>query len=315
MEFKHTSVLYEEAIESLNIKPEGIYVDGTLGGGGHAAGICERLNDKGIFIGIDRDRDAITAATNRLQPYTCRKIFVQSNYSEIKAILEGLEIDKIDGALLDLGVSSFQLDQVHRGFSYMNEAPLDMRMNAEDPVTAYAVVNDYSQEELTRIIKEYGEERWASRIAAFIVKAREKSAISTTTELVEIIKAAIPASARREGPHPAKRTFQAIRIEVNEELSQLERAVTEFCDILGGGGRLAIITFHSLEDRIVKETFNKRLNPCTCPKEFPICVCGKKADIVKITRKPVSPSEREVQENPRARSAKLRVIEKIGGCI
>lgn len=315
MEFKHTSVLYEEAIESLNIKPEGIYVDGTLGGGGHAAGICERLNDKGIFIGIDRDRDAIVAATKRLQPYTCRKIFVQSNYAEIKAILQGLEIDAIDGALLDLGVSSFQLDQVHRGFSYMNEAPLDMRMNTEDPVTAYDVVNNYSQEELTRIIKEYGEERWASRIAAFIVKAREKSAIGTTTELVEVIKAAIPASARREGPHPAKRTFQAIRIEVNDELGQLERAVTEFCDVLGDKGRLAIITFHSLEDRIVKETFNKRLNPCTCPKEFPICVCGKKPDISKITRKPVPPSEREVQENPRARSAKLRVIEKIGGCI
>ncbi len=315
MEFKHTSVLYEEAIESLNIKPEGIYVDGTLGGGGHAAGICERLNDQGIFIGIDRDRDAIVAATKRLQPYGCRKIFVQSNYAEIKAILQGLEIDKIDGALLDLGVSSFQLDQVHRGFSYMNEAPLDMRMNSEDPVTAYDVVNNYSQEELTRIIKEYGEERWASRIAAFIVKAREKSAISTTTELVEIIKAAIPASARREGPHPAKRTFQAIRIEVNDELGQLEKAVTEFCDVLGDSGRLAIITFHSLEDRIVKETFNKRLNPCTCPKEFPICVCGKTADISKITKKPVSPSEREVQENPRARSAKLRVIEKIGGRI
>lgn len=315
MEFKHTSVLYEEAIEGLNIKPEGVYVDGTLGGGGHAAGICEKLSAKGTLIGIDRDRDAITAATKRLQPYPCRKIFVQSNYAEIKAVILELGMDKIDGALLDLGVSSFQLDQPSRGFSYMNEAPLDMRMNAEDPITAHDVINSYSQEELTKMIREYGEERWASRIAAFIVKAREKSAIGTTTELVDIIKAAIPASARREGPHPAKRTFQAIRIEVNDELGQLERAVTEFCDVLEDGGRLAIITFHSLEDRIVKETFNKRLNPCTCPKEFPMCVCGKTPDILKITRKPISPSEREVQENPRARSAKLRVVEKIGGRI
>ena len=315
MEFKHTSVLYEEAIESLNIMPNGIYVDGTLGGGGHAAGICQRLSEEGTLIGIDRDSDAIAAASERLKEYKCKKKFVKSNYSDIKNVLQQIGIEKIDGALLDLGVSSFQLDKPHRGFSYMNEAPLDMRMSADDLFTAHDVVNKYSQEELTRVIKQYGEERWASRIAAFVVKAREKSEIKSTTELVDIIKAAIPASARREGPHPAKRTFQAIRIEVNDELAQLERATTEFCDVLASGGRLAIITFHSLEDRIVKESFNKRLKPCTCPKEFPMCVCGKTADIKKITGKPVCPSEREIQENPRARSAKLRVIEKIGGLI
>ncbi len=315
MEFKHTSVLYEEAIESLNINPAGIYVDGTLGGGGHAAGICQRLAGEGLLIGIDRDSDALEAASERLKEFKCRKIYVKSNYSDIKSILKEIGIEKIDGALLDLGVSSFQLDKPHRGFSYMNEAPLDMRMNSEDLLTAYDVVNSYSQEQLTRVIKDYGEERWASRIAAFISKAREKSVIKSTTELVDIIKAAIPAAARREGPHPAKRTFQAIRIEVNDELAQLEKAAGEFCDVLNSGGRLAIITFHSLEDRIVKEAFNKRLHPCTCPKEFPVCVCGKTPDIRKITGKPICPSDSEIKENPRARSAKLRVIEKIGGRI
>jgi len=315
MEFKHTSVLYEEAIESLNINPAGVYVDGTLGGGGHAAGICQRLSGEGLLIGIDRDSDALEAASERLKDYECRKIYVKSNYSDIKNVLKEIGLEKIDGALLDLGVSSFQLDKPHRGFSYMNEAPLDMRMNSEDLLTAYDVVNSYSQEQLTRVIKDYGEERWASRIAAFIVKARDKSAIKSTTELVDIIKAAIPAAARREGPHPAKRTFQAIRIEVNDELVQLERAAGEFCDVLNSGGRLAIITFHSLEDRIVKESFNKRLHPCTCPKEFPVCVCGKTPDIRKITGKPICPSDSEIKENPRARSAKLRVIEKTGGRI
>ncbi len=315
MEFKHTSVLYEEAIESLNINPAGIYVDGTLGGGGHAAGICQRLAGEGLLIGIDRDSDALEAASERLKEFKCRKIYVKSNYSDIKSVLKEIGIEKIDGALLDLGVSSFQLDKPHRGFSYMNEAPLDMRMNSEDLLTAYDVVNSYSQEQLTRVIKDYGEERWASRIAAFISKAREKSVIKSTTELVDIIKAAIPAAARREGPHPAKRTFQAIRIEVNDELAQLEKAAGEFCDVLNSGGRLAIITFHSLEDRIVKEAFNKRLHPCTCPKEFPVCVCGKTPDIRKITGKPICPSDSEIKENPRARSAKLRVIEKIGGRI
>ena len=315
MEFKHTSVLYEEAIESLNINPAGIYVDGTLGGGGHAAGICQRLAGEGLLIGIDRDSDALEAASERLKEFKCRKIYVKSNYSDIKSVLKEIGIEKIDGALLDLGVSSFQLDKPHRGFSYMNEAPLDMRMNSEDLLTAYDVVNSYSQEQLTRVIKDYGEERWASRIAAFISKAREKSVIKSTTELVDIIKAAIPAAARREGPHPAKRTFQAIRIEVNDELAQLEKAAGDFCDVLNSGGRLAIITFHSLEDRIVKEAFNKRLHPCTCPKELPVCVCGKTPDIRKITGKPICPSDSEIKENPRARSAKLRVIEKIGGRI
>lgn len=295
----------------LNIKPDGIYADGTLGGGGHAAGICERLGKEGTLIGIDRDQDALDAASARLADYPCRKIFVKSNYSDIKHILMELGIPAIDGAILDLGVSSFQLDNSSRGFSYMQDAPLDMRMSATDALTAEEVVNTYSEKELTAIIRRYGEERWASRISSFIAAARKEQRITTTHQLVDIIKAAIPASARREGPHPAKRTFQAIRIEVNDELGQLERAVDEFCDVLAPGGRLCIITFHSLEDRIVKEGFAARLDPCTCPKEFPVCVCGKTADIRKITRKPAVPTEAELEMNPRARSAKLRVIEKI----
>ena len=310
MEFKHTSVLFEECIQGLAIKPDGIYVDGTLGGGGHSSGICEKLGENGTLIGIDRDRDALNAAEKRLMPYKCRKYFVQSNYSDIKDVLGELAIEKIDGALLDLGVSSFQLDNPERGFSYMQDAPLDMRMSQDDDFTAYDVVNRYEGKELTEIIRKYGEERWASRIAEFIVKARKKQPIETTGELVNIIKAAIPAAARRDGPHPAKRTFQAIRIEVNDELGQLERAVDEFCDVLAPGGRLCIITFHSLEDRIVKEIINKRINPCTCPKEFPVCVCGKVGDIQKRSGKPILPSARELEENPRARSAKLRIAEK-----
>ncbi|MBR5230245.1 MAG: 16S rRNA (cytosine(1402)-N(4))-methyltransferase RsmH [Firmicutes bacterium] len=310
MEFKHTSVLFEECMEGLNIDPEGIYVDGTLGGGGHSSGICERLGEGGLLIGIDRDRDALAAAEARLAEYPCRKIFVQSNYSDIKDVLDDLGIEKIDGALLDLGVSSFQLDNPERGFSYMQEAPLDMRMSQEDNFTAYDVVNTYSAEELRNIIHKYGEERWASRIADFIVKARKDKPLETTAELVDVIKAAIPAAARRDGPHPAKRTFQAIRIEVNDELGQLERAIDEFCDVLAPGGRLCVITFHSLEDRIVKDIINKRINPCTCPKEFPVCVCGKVGDIQKKSNKPIPPSEEEVEANPRARSAKLRVAEK-----
>ena len=270
MEFRHTSVLFDECMEGLNIRPDGIYVDGTLGGGGHSQGICSRLGNEGLLIGIDRDRDALKAAEARLKEYTCRKIFVQSNYSDIKDVLAELEIDSIDGALLDLGVSSFQLDNPERGFSYMQEAPLDMRMSQDDDFTAYDVVNSYSAEELKNIIFKYGEERWASRIADFIVRARKDKPVETTGQLVDIIKAAIPASARRDGPHPAKRTFQAIRIEVNDELGQLEKAVDEFCDVLAPGGRLCIITFHSLEDRIVKDIINKRINPCTCPKEFPV---------------------------------------------
>ncbi len=311
MEFKHTSVLFTETIDSLNIRPDGVYVDGTIGGGGHSAGICEKLGSEGLLIGIDRDRDALAAASKRLEPYKCKKLFVQSNYSQVKSVLKDNCIEHIHGAVLDLGVSSFQLDNGERGFSYMQEAPLDMRMNAEDAFTAYDVVNNYGERELAQLIKAYGEERWATRIAAFVAKARKEHPIETTTELVDIIKAAIPAKARREGPHPAKRTFQAIRIEVNDELGQLELAVDEFCDVLAKGGRLGIITFHSLEDRIVKETFARRANPCTCPPEFPICVCGKVADIKKVTGKPITASEEELENNPRARSAKLRVAEKI----
>ncbi|MGN0658501.1 MAG: 16S rRNA (cytosine(1402)-N(4))-methyltransferase RsmH [Emergencia sp.] len=311
MEFKHTSVLLQECIDNLNIKPDGIYVDGTLGGGGHAMHICGSLSEEGVFIGIDRDRDALDAASARLSEYPCRKHFVQSNYSDIKTVLSELGIDSIDGALLDLGVSSFQLDNAERGFSYMQDAPLDMRMSRDDTFSACDVVNGYSREELTRIISRYGEEKWASRIASFITGARKEKPIETTGQLVDIIKAAIPARARREGPHPAKRTFQAIRIEVNDELGQLERAMDEFCDVLSVGGRLCVISFHSLEDRIVKETMARRADPCTCPKEFPVCICGKKADVKKISRKPILPTEEELEANPRSRSAKLRVCEKI----
>ena len=311
MEFKHTSVLLKETIDGLAIKQNGIYVDGTLGGGGHASELCSRLSPEAVFIGKDRDRDALEAAGKRLEKYPCRTHFVQSNYSDIKDVLNELEIEQVDGAMLDLGVSSFQLDNAQRGFSYMNDAPLDMRMNQSDSFTAYDVVNRYSAAELTDIIRKYGEEKWASRIADFIVKFRKDKPVETTAELVEIIKAAIPARARRDGPHPAKRTFQAIRIEVNDELVQLRRACEEFCDVLAPGGRLCIITFHSLEDRIVKECFNRRVNPCTCPPEFPVCVCGKVADVRKITGKPITPSEEELEKNHRARSAKLRIIEKL----
>lgn len=310
MEFKHVSVLFSETIANLKIKNTGIYVDGTLGGGGHASGICESLGSTGLLIGIDRDREALKAAEERLKSYPCQKIFIQDNYSNIKDILGGLNIAKINGAVLDLGVSSFQLDEKERGFSYMQEAPLDMRMDQEDSLTAFDVVNRYGQKELTEIIRRYGEERWAARISEFIVSRRKEAPIKTTTQLVEVIKAAIPAAARREGPHPAKRTFQAIRIEVNDELGQLETAVDDFIDCLESGGRLSIITFHSLEDRIVKSIFAARLSPCSCPKEFPICVCGKKTDVNKISSKPILPSEFEIEQNPRARSAKLRVIEK-----
>lgn len=310
MDFKHVSVLYNECIDNLKINPDGIYVDGTLGGGGHASGICRNLSENGTLIGIDRDRDALNAAQERLEPYPCNKIFVQSNYADIKEVLNQLGINEIDGALLDLGVSSFQLDNGERGFSYMIDAPLDMRMSQDDSFTAWDVVNNYAEKDLVNIIKTYGEEKWASRIAKYIVQTRKKAPVETTGQLVDIIKAAIPASARRDGPHPAKRTFQAIRIEVNDELGQLEKAVGEFCDVLADNGRLCIITFHSLEDRIVKQIFNTRANPCTCPKDFPVCVCGKKADIKKVTGKPILPSDEEIGENPRARSAKLRVAEK-----
>jgi 16S rRNA (cytosine1402-N4)-methyltransferase len=310
MSFEHIPVLFNEAMDALNIKPDGIYVDGTTGGGGHSSGICERLSEKGTLIAVDRDTTALKASESRLKPYRCRKIFLHTNYSDTEAMREAAG-RPVDGILLDLGVSSYQLDTAERGFSYMHDAPMDMRMDEDEDFTAYDVVNEYSAGELTRVIREYGEERWASRIAQFIVRRREESPIRTTGELVDVIKAAIPASARRSGPHPAKRTFQAIRIEVNGELDHLKTAVSQLPDILAPEGRLAIITFHSLEDRIVKEAFNQRLNPCTCPPELPVCICGKVADVRKVTRKVIVPGEEELERNPRSRSAKLRVIEKI----
>ncbi|MFU7514830.1 16S rRNA (cytosine(1402)-N(4))-methyltransferase RsmH [Clostridium sp. HCS.1] len=310
MEFKHVSVLLNECIEGLNIKENGIYVDGTLGGGGHSSEILKNLSDEGLLIGIDQDKDALKAASNRLQNYKNVK-YVHNNFYNIDSILNELEIEKIDGMLMDLGVSSYQLDTGDRGFSYMQDAPLDMRMNRENSLSAYEVVNDYEEAEIYRIIRDYGEEKFAKRIARFIVENREKKKIETTLELVEIIKAAIPAKARREGPHPAKRTFQAIRIEVNSELSILNKAIEDGVNRLNKGGRMAIITFHSLEDRIVKLKFKELATACTCPKEFPICVCGGKAKVKIISRKAIEPSKEEVDENPRSRSAKLRVIERI----
>ena len=312
MDFRHVPVLYKECLDNLKIRPDGVYVDGTLGGGGHSLGIGKRLSEKGTLIGIDRDKDALSAAKKRLESLKCNVILVQSTYADIKDVLNSIGVKGINGALLDIGVSSYQLDNKDRGFSYMQDAPLDMRMNREDSFSAYDVVNKYDKKQLTEIIRKYGEEKWASRISDFIVKGRKDKNIETTGELVEIIKSAIHASARREGPHPAKRTFQAIRIEVNSELEQLEKATERFCDVLLPGGRLCIITFHSLEDRIVKDAFNRRLNPCTCPKELPVCICGKVADVVKVTGKPIISDEKELESNPRARSAKLRVIEKKG---
>ena len=310
MEFEHTPVLYEEVMDALAIKPEGRYADGTAGGGGHSSGIASRLSEKGLLIAVDRDREALEAAKKRLEKYACRKKFLHSNYSDTDAIAEAAG-GKLDGILLDLGVSSYQLDNPERGFSYMKDAPLDMRMDEGDSLTAYDVVNTYGKSDLARIIKDYGEENWASRIADFIDKARKEKPIESTGELTEVIKAAIPAKARRTGPHPAKRTFQAIRIEVNDELGHLRDAVSKLPDLLESGGRIAIITFHSLEDRIVKTEFEKRLNPCTCPKELPVCVCGRTADVKRITKKPIVPAREETESNPRARSAKLRVLEKL----
>lgn len=311
MNFKHTSVLLEETVDNLNVKPDGVYVDGTLGGGGHSSAICDILTSKGTLIGIDRDKDALSAARERLSAKKCNKIYVNANYADIKEVLADNEICGINGAILDLGVSSFQLDNGDRGFSYMIDAPLDMRMNREDTLTAYEVVNEYSKERLASIIKDYGEEKWAVRIANFICERRKVEPIETTFQLVDIIKSAIPAKARRDGPHPAKRTFQAIRIEVNDELGKLREAVEDFCDVLKPGGRLCVISFHSLEDRIVKDIISRRVNPCTCPADFPVCVCGKMADIRKVTGKPIVPSQDELEQNPRSRSAKLRVCEKI----
>ena len=310
MEFKHVSVLLDECINALNIKEDGIYVDCTLGGAGHSSEIVKRLSSYGRLIGFDQDKDALKAAGERLKDYK-NVTYVHSNFYAIYDVLTDLGIDGVDGILMDLGVSSYQLDNGERGFSYMQDAPLDMRMNRENEFSAYEIVNTYSEEELYRIIKEYGEEKFAKRIAGFIVKNREEKNIETTLELVEIIKAAIPAKARREGPHPAKRTFQAIRIEVNKELEIISKTILDGVKKLNKGGRMAIITFHSIEDRIVKNTFKELANPCTCPSEFPVCVCNRKPEVKLISSKPIEASKEELEFNPRSRSAKLRIIEKL----
>ncbi len=308
MEFKHRSVLLEESIERLNVHDGGIYVDGTLGGGGHSEAILEKADCR--LIGIDRDDDALKAAGERLKRFGDRVTLVKSNFCNISKILDEQGIDKIDGCILDLGVSSYQLDTAERGFSYQHSAPLDMRMDQTQYISAYNIVNEYSAKELTRIIRDYGEEQWAARIAQYIVAERERGAIQTTGELVEIIKKAIPTRARRGGPHPAKKTFQSIRIEVNNELGVLESTVRTVSERLTVGGRMCVITFHSLEDRIVKHTIQKLANPCTCPPRIPICVCGK-VPTVKAVSKAILPSEQETEENPRSKSAKLRVMERI----
>ena len=309
-EFHHVSVLLDECIDGLNIKPEGTYVDGTLGGAGHSSEIAKRLTT-GHHIGIDRDPVALKAAGQRLAPYADRVTLVHSNFCEIKQVLEDLEIAGVDGILLDLGVSSPQLDDSSRGFSYMADAPLDMRMNSEDSLSAYDVVNTWSQEELKRILYDYGEERYAPRIAAAICSRREEKPIETTLELVDVIRSAMPAAALREKQHPAKRSFQAIRIAVNDELGSVEKVMRDAIPCLNPGGRLAVITFHSLEDRIVKNAMAAASRGCTCPPNFPVCVCGKKPQVKLITRKPITSTEEELDRNPRARSAKLRICEKI----
>ena len=310
-EFNHVSVLLWECIDALDIKPDGIYVDGTLGAGGHSYEIAKKLTAGGRLISIDRDMNAIEHASRRLEEFADRVTFVNSNFDDIANILDELGIEKVDGMLFDLGVSSPQLDDAARGFSYMEDAPLDMRMDRTEEFTAYDVVNSYSERELAKIIDMYGEERYASSIARKIVKYRETKPIETTNELSDIIKSGIPAKNKIDGPHPAKRTFQAIRIEVNGELSIIADTINNFFPMLNPEGRMAIITFHSLEDRIVKHTFLEKTVGCTCPPDFPVCVCGKKAEGRVITKKPILPSDEELEENPRSRSAKLRVLEKI----
>ena len=297
MEFKHRPVLLEETIESLKIRPDGIYVDGTLGGAGHASQVCKRLSEKGRFVGIDQDDCALQAAGERLKEFgkNVRIDCVKSNYCQMKSVLENLGIDKVDGILLDIGVSSYQLDNAERGFTYREDAPLDMRMDQSSSFSAKDVVNQYDEMQLYRVIRDYGEEKFAKNIAKHIVAARQEKEIETTGELIEIIKASIPAKVRATGGHPAKRTFQAIRIEVNRELEVLQDSIDEMIDLLNDGGRLCIITFHSLEDRIVKNKFRENEDPCICPKNFPVCVCGRKSKGKVITRKPIVPSEQEVE--------------------
>lgn len=308
-EFKHYSVMLQETIDGLNIKPDGIYADGTLGGAGHSSVIASKLTN-GRLIGIDQDKDAIKAATERLMPYRERVTIIRNNYENMVSELNALGIDKVDGILLDLGVSSYQLDTADRGFSYMADAPLDMRMDDRVTETAGDIVNGYTESELFRVIRDYGEDNFAKNIAKHIVRAREKKRIETTGELVEIIKEAIPAKLRAVGGHPAKKTFQALRIELNRELNVLQDSLEGMIDKLAPGGRFCIITFHSLEDRIVKTAFKRAEQPCTCPPSFPVCVCGKKPLGTVITRKPILPSEKELSENSRSKSAKLRIFEK-----
>jgi len=310
MDFKHVSVLLKETIDGLNINPDGIYVDGTLGGGGHAYEVCKHLSSKGRLIGIDQDSEALEAARERLSEFEDKVTMVRSNYCEIDTILKDLDIDKVDGIVLDLGVSSYQLDNLERGFSYKADAPLDMRMDTRQMITASDVVNNYSENELYRIIRDYGEDRFAKNIAKHIVMARKKKPLTTTGELSEIVKKSIPMKFQAKGGHPAKKTFQAIRIEVNNELKVLKDSIDTMIEHLNLGGRICIITFHSLEDRIVKTKFRENENPCICPPDFPVCVCGKVSKGKVITRKPIIPSEEEIVNNKRAKSSKLRIFER-----
>ena len=312
MEFNHYSVLLNETIENLNIKPDGIYVDGTLGGGGHAYQVASRLSEKGRLIGIDQDADAIAAAGERLKEFGDKITIIRSNYANMKEELHRIGVEKVDGIVLDLGVSSFQLDTPERGFTYRDEnAPLDMRMDDRQSLTAKDIVNGYSEMDLYRIIRDYGEDKFAKNIAKHIVQERAKKPIETTGELTEIIRASIPMKVQVTGGHPAKRTFQAIRIELNKELEVLQDNLEDMIDLLNPGGRICIITFHSLEDRIVKTNFKRNENPCTCPSDFPVCVCGKKSKGKVVTRKPILPSEEELEVNSRSKSAKLRVFERV----
>ena len=310
MEFSHKSVLLHETIDYLNIRPDGVYLDGTLGGGGHSSEILKRLGEKGRLIGIDQDRDAIEAATKKLAVFGDRVTIVRENYEHFRSVLDAEGIEKVDGILLDLGVSSYQFDDAARGFSYRENAPLDMRMDDRTEMTAADIVNHYTESELYRVIRDYGEDPFAKNIAKHIVRAREQEPVVTTDQLVECIKQAIPAKIREKGGHPAKRTFQALRIELNRELQILQDSLSDMVDALAPGGRIAVITFHSLEDRIVKQTFRTAENPCICPPDFPVCVCGRKSRGTVVTKKPVTASEEELQDNPRAHSAKLRVFER-----
>lgn len=310
MGFEHKSVLLEETINGLNIRPDGTYVDGTLGGGGHAYEICRRLGDKGSIVGIDQDAAAITAAGARLKDFGEKVAIVRSNYCDMKSQLHQLGIDKVDGIVLDLGVSSYQLDTAERGFSYREDAPLDMRMDTRQKMTARDIVNDYGEMDLYRVIRDYGEDKFAKNIAKHIVAARAERPIETTDQLTGIIRQAIPMKYQKKSGHPSKRTFQAIRIELNRELEVLRDSLDDIIDLLKPGGRLCIITFHSLEDRIVKSAFKKNENPCTCPSDFPICVCGKESKGSILTRKPILPDEEELEYNSRAKSAKLRIFER-----